>query len=682
MENSNIPPVAKKVDKEITAHNHTRTDPYYWLNERENPEVISYLKAENEYTRNCLQYTEVLQNILFKEITGRIIEDESTVPFQQNGYLYYDRFEKGMEYPLICRKKAGSDDEEILLDGNKLAKGHSFFDIGDWKVSTNNNLIAYSIDTVSRRKYTIFVKDLASGKSMDDKIGNTNGKITWANDNRTFYYTIKDKTLRSFKIFRHYLGNEKSADILVFHEQDPVFTTGIFKSKSEEFLVIKSESTLSTECRILEANNPEGEFRIFQERQKDLLYSIFYHHNRFYILTNLNAKNFRLMKTYAGQTQMDSWEEVIPHNNESLLKEIELFEKHIVIHEKKMGLDQIRVMEIDGTDGQYVKFDEPVYSLELNDNFDINLNFVRIEYSSLTTPNTIVDIDLFSKKRTIQKQDRVLGDFNPENYKSERIYAIAEDGVKIPISLVYKKGILKKGTNPLWIKAYGSYGYDSDPSFRSRRLSLLDRGFIFAIAHVRGGQEMGRQWYEDGKLLKKKNTFTDFIACTEFLIRNGYTNSNKVFAWGGSAGGLLIGAVMNLRPDLYKGMIAAVPFVDVITTMLDESIPLTTGEYDEWGNPENKEYYDYMLSYSPYDNVEGKDYPALLVTTGLHDSQVQYWEPAKWVAKLRDMKTDNNPLFLLIQMDYGHGGASGRFERYKEVALEYAFVLDLMGIKI
>jgi oligopeptidase B len=673
-------PVAKKISKELTLHNDTRLDNYYWLKDRENPDVIAYLQEENEYTEAVLKHIEAFQDKIFNEMLSRIKQTDQSVPYRLNGFYYYTRYEEGREYPLYCRKKGNLDEkEEIMLNVNEMAEGFSYYHIGGWDVSPDNKLIAYSVDTFSRRKYIIHIKNLETGEIYDDRIKNTSGGVTWANDNKTLFYVTKDKSLRPHKIFSHVMESDLK-DRLVYHEKDPTYNAGIYKSKSQKYLMIFSRSTLSTEYRILDASFPEGEFKVCHPREEDLLYSIEHFDDKFYIRTNFEAKNFRLMEAPVGKTGKKNWIEVIPHRKDVLLTGFEIFNNHLVVSEKIKGLDQLRVINPGTHEDYYVPFEEQTYSIDFSDNPELDTDIFRFEYSSLTTPKSVFDLNMLTQEKILLKQDEVIGDFAPDNYVSERLYATTHNGVLVPISIVYRKGLEKNGKNPLWIQGYGSYGYSSDPYFSSVRLSLLDRGFIVAIAHIRGGQELGRQWYEDGKLLNKKNTFTDFIACTEYLIDQNYTNQEVCFAWGGSAGGLLMGAVMNMRPDLYKGIIAAVPFVDVITTMLDESIPLTTSEYSEWGNPNDKEYYDYILSYSPYDNVEAKNYPALLVTTGLHDSQVQYWEPAKWVAKLRDLKTDQNQLLLLTQMDYGHGGASGRFERYKEKAFEFTFVFDLLGI--
>ncbi|WP_372648452.1 S9 family peptidase [Draconibacterium sp.] len=676
------PPVAKKIMKELTIHGHTRVDNYYWLNERENPEVIAHLEAENAYKDAVMKHTEPLQEKLFEEIKSKIKPENKSVPYKKNGYYYYYKQLPGKEYDVNCRKKGSLDaEEEVMLDENVLAEGQDFFMLGGLSVSPDNKLIAYGVDTVSRRKYTIYFKNLETGETLEDEIPLTTGSAVWANDNKTIYYTLKDDvTLRSEKIMKHVIGTPVEDDEEVYYEEDETFSVFIFKTKSQEYLIIGSESTLTSEYRFLDANNPEGEFKIIQSRERGLEYSVDHFENDFYIRTNLDALNFRLMKTPVSATEKENWTEVIPHRSDVFFDNYEIFKDYLVVTERIEGINQLRVIPWHGEE-YFIDFDEEVYTVSPNVNLDFDTDVFRFSYSSLTTPNSIYDYNLSTKERTLLKQDEILGGFNKDDYETKRIYATAGDGTKIPISIVYKKGMEKNGNNPTLLYGYGSYGITNNPSFSLRRLPLLDRGFVYAIAHIRGSQIKGRQWYEDGKLLKKMNTFTDFNDCAQFLIDDRYTNSEKLFAMGGSAGGLLMGACINLRPDLYKGVIAAVPFVDVVTTMLDESIPLTTSEFDEWGNPKVEKYYHYMLSYSPYDNVEAKDYPALLVTTGLHDSQVQYWEPAKWVAKLRELKTDGNPLIFHINMEYGHGGASGRFEWIKETALEYAFIFDQLGIE-
>nr|WP_319509646.1 S9 family peptidase [uncultured Draconibacterium sp.] len=675
------PPVAKKIMKELTIHGHTRVDNYYWMNERENPEVIAHLEAENAYKDAVMKHTEPLQEELFEEIKAKIKPENESVPYKKNGYYYYYKQLPGKEYDVNCRKKGSLDAEEkVVLDENVLAEGQEFFMLGGLSVSPNNKLIAYGVDTVSRRKYTINFKNLETGETLEDAIPLTTGSAVWANDNKTVYYTLKDDvTLRSEKIMKHVVGTPVEDDVEVFYEDDETFSVFIYKTKSQKYLIIGSESTLTSEYRFLDANNPEGDFKIVQPRERGLEYSVDHFGNDFYIRTNLNALNFRLMKTPVTATEKDNWTEVIAHRSDVYFSGFDIFKDYLVVTERIEGINQLRVIPWNGEE-YFIDFDEEVYTVSPNVNLDFDTDVFRFSYTSLTTPNSIYDYNLETKERTLLKQDEVLGGFSKDDYETKRIYATAGDGTKIPMSIVYKKGVEKNGDNPTLLYGYGSYGYTYNPSFSLARLPLLDRGFVYAIAHIRGSQINGRQWYEDGKLLKKMNTFTDFNDCAQFLIDDGYTNSEKLFAMGGSAGGLLMGACINLRPDLYKGVIAAVPFVDVVTTMLDESIPLTTSEFDEWGNPKIEKYYYYMLSYSPYDNVEAKDYPALLVTTGLHDSQVQYWEPAKWVAKLRELKTDDNPLLFHINMDYGHGGASGRYEWIKETALEYAFIFDQLGI--
>ena len=675
-----FPPKAKKTPKIFKEHGHVRTDNYYWLNDRENQEVIAYLKEENEYTETVFNFpTKSLQKTLFDEMVGRIPQKDSSVPYTVNGYTYYTRFEEGKEYPVYCRKKAGGNmPEQIMLDSNQMAKGHAFFDLNNWEVSPDNRIIAYSLDTVSRRQYTIYFKNLETGETLTDKIINTSGDIAWGNDSQTVFYTKKNKALRPYQVFRHLLGNPMENDELVFHEKNTSFDASVYKSKSEKFVIIASESTLSTECRWLDADYPNGKFRVFAPRMKNVEYEIGHQGNRFLIRTNYKAKNFRLMETPLEKTGLENWKEIIPERKDVLLEEVEVFHDFFVVSERKNGLLRFRVFNTTNGTNHYLQFDEPDYYIYFDDNYAYKTNLLRYAYTSLKTPNTIFDYNMQTGKQQLKKQQEVVGGYHKEEYVTERIYAKARDGIKIPISIVFKKSFQKNGEQPLLLYGYGSYGISMESVFRSSRLSLLERGFAFAIAHIRGGEELGRWWYEEGKLLKKKNTFFDFIDCAKHLIAEKFTSPEKLFAMGGSAGGLLMGAVVNLAPDLFKGIVADVPFVDVVTTMLDEGIPLTTEEYDEWGNPNDKKYYNYMLSYSPYDNVKAQAYPAMLVTTGLHDSQVQYWEPAKWVAKLREMKTDNNLLLLWTNMDYGHGGASGRFEPYKETAMDYAFMLYLL----
>jgi len=674
-------PIAKVVPYEMTIHGDTRIDNYYWLNQREDSTVIQYLTDENTYTDAVLKHTEKFQEKLYNEIVGRIKQDDNSVPYFKNEYWYYTRYEEGKEYPIYCRKYKSLDaDEQIMLNVNTLAEGFAYYAASGLNVSDNNKLLSFGEDTVSRRKYTMRFLNLETGEFLTDQIGNTTGRAVWAADNKTVFFSTKDESLRSDKIIKYRLGdNGKTSEI--FNETDPTFSTFVYRTKSNKFLVIGSGSTLSNEYRILEANNPDGEFRMFQKRESEMEYSISHFDNKFYVLTNLDAKNFRLMETPESKTEMKNWKEVIAHRDDVMLLEVELFNDFMAVQEQENGLTNIRIIANESKEEHYLDFGEETYTASISYNPSFSTNLLRFYYSSLTTPSSTIDYDMKSKEKEVKKQQEVVGDFSPENYEAKRLWATAKDGTKVPISLVYKKDINPTGNNPLLLYGYGSYGYSMEPYFSSTRLTMLDRGFVYAIAHIRGGQEMGRYWYEEGKMFNKINSFTDFNACAEFLIGENYTSSEHLFAMGGSAGGLLMGAIINLQPELYKGIVAAVPFVDVVTTMLDESIPLTTSEFDEWGNPKNKDSYDYMLSYSPYDQVEAKDYPALLVTTGLHDSQVQYWEPAKWVAKLRAMKTDKNILLLKTNMDFGHGGASGRFERLKEIALEDAFIFDLIGIK-
>lgn len=687
-------PSPEKIPHELAAHGNTRIDPYYWMKlseeqknatikDEQTQKVLHYLNAENDYLKANLEHTEGLQEKLYNEMVGRIKQDDESVPYKDNGYWYYYRYEKGKEYPVYCRKKDSPEaPEEILLNVNEMAEGYPYYHVRDLKVSEDNNLLAYGVDTVSRRRYTLYLKDLRTGKIVDRPVPNTEGYVAWANDNKTFFYTMKDSvTLRSNKIFRHTIGTDPAKDALVYTEQDETFYTGITKTKSDKYLVIWSGSTLTNDYRLLNADTPLGRFEPFSPRERGLEYSIAHFNDKFYIVTNLDAPNFRLMETPEKRTAKAHWKEKVPHRKDTLLEGIEIFSNHMVLTERAQANTLMRVIDQKTGGKHYLNFGEPAYTLSSSVNVDFDTDWVRYGYSSLVTPASTFAYNMRTKEKQLLKQQEVVGGYTQENYQTERLWATADDGTRIPLSIVYRKGIRNDGTNPTLLYGYGSYGYSTDPSFSHTRLSLLDRGFIFAVAHIRGGQEMGRQWYEDGKMFKKKNTFTDFIDCSEFLIEEGYTRPENLFAMGGSAGGLLMGAVVNMAPQLYKGVIAKVPFVDVVTTMLDDEIPLTTGEFDEWGNPDDIESYMYMLTYSPYDRVKAQAYPNMLVTTGLHDSQVQYWEPAKWVAKLRDMKTDNNLLLLRTNMATGHGGASGRFQVYHELAQEYAFLLDLAGVK-
>jgi len=689
--------MAKKIPFEMTEHGDTRVDNYYWMRlsdeqknapdstrDQQTKDVLDYLNAENAYTKSMLAHTDAFQAKLFEEMKGRIKETDQSVPVKDNGYWYYTRYEAGKDYAFNCRKKDSMETgmEEVLVNGPALAQGHDYWALGGLDVSEDNTILVYSEDIVSRRIYTASFRNIQTGEMLTDKIEGISGCPVWANDNKTLFYVKKDPTtLRDFQIWKHILGTPQSDDVVVFEEKDEEFSCFVYKTKSKKFMVIGSNQTLSNEYRVLSADAPAGDFKVIQPRERNLEYSIDHFGDRFYITTNLDAKNFRLMSCPETATTKENWQEVIAHRTDVLLEGIEIFKDYLVVEERKNGLVQIRVIRWNDKSEYYVEFQDPTYAAGVGANPDFETEVLRYGYSSMTTPASTYDFNMTSKDRKLMKQQEVVGGHDPNQYSSERLYATATDGTLVPISLVYKKGTPLDGSAPTLLYAYGSYGANMDAGFSSARLSLLNRGFVYAIAHIRGGQEMGRHWYEDGKLLKKKNTFTDFINCAEHLIANNYTSKEKLFAMGGSAGGLLMGAICNMRPDLWRGVVNAVPFVDVITTMLDETIPLTTFEFDEWGNPKNKEYYDYMKSYSPYDNIEKKAYPNILVTSGYWDSQVQYWEPAKYVAKLRDYKTDNNHLLFWCNMDAGHGGKSGRFEALKEVALEYAFMMDLVGIK-
>ena len=676
------PPHAKVIPYPLEQHGHVRVDDYYWLNDRSNPEVLEYLQKENDYATTMRQHTADLEQRLFEEIKGRMKQTDLSVPFKQGDYVYYVRYEEGKEYAIYCRKKGSiSSPEEIMIDANELAQGHEYFSLGNWMMSSGQDILAYAMDTQGRRIYSIGFKNLTTGEILSDVIPSVTGNMEWGNDNQTLFYARQDpETLRSFQIYRHVLGTDSAQDELVFEESDETFSAFVTKSKSKRFLMIGLHQTVSSEYWYLNADTPQGIFQVFHSRERGHEYDVDHFGEHFYIRTNDQAKNFRLMKTDVSATHKSRWEEVIPHHDDVFFEGFELFREYLVVEERKHGLIHLRILPHDGGQEHELDFGEPAYLAALGDNFEIDTPYLRFGYTSMTTPMTIYDYHMETREKVFLKQEEVLGDFQSSSYQTERLFASAADGTRIPISVVYRKGFLKNGSHPLLLYGYGSYGSSMDASFSSARLSLLDRGFVYALAHIRGGEELGRQWYEKGKLLQKKNTFTDFIACAEFLIQQGYVHAGKLYAMGGSAGGLLMGAVMNMRPDLFHGMVAQVPFVDVVTTMLDPNIPLTTGEYDEWGNPNQRDYYDYMLSYSPYDNVTASAYPHLLVTAGLHDSQVQYWEPAKWVAKLRALKTDNHRLLLKTNMEAGHGGASGRFKRYKETAMIYAFLLDLAGV--
>jgi oligopeptidase B len=681
------PPAAEIKPYTRSIHDDEVIDNYYWMIDffKKGPDsskVVSYLEEENKYVAEMMRDTKDLQEKLFTEMKNRIKEKDESVPVFKNGYYYYVRTEDGKQYYKYCRKKGNLNaPEEVLLDVDAMAEGFEYYSLTGFQVSPDNNLLAYAEDTVSRRQYTIRIKNLVTGELLPDQIHSTNGNLAWANDNKTLFYTANNpETLLSEKIKNHRLNTKETDDEVVYEEGDKSNYIGVEKSKNNRFILIQSSGTLSSETLFIDASKPDSEFQVFQPRMKEVLYEVIPLDDKFLILTNWNAKNFRLMETSLLKTSNQHWEEVIPHRTDVLISGIEEFKNFIVISERKNGLVQMRVKNLTEDKELYIDFGEPAYTANTAGNPEYNSTTLRYNYSSLTTPASVFDYNMTEKTKTLLKQQEVLGGYNSADYVTERLYATATDGIKIPISIVYKKGFIKDGNAPVLLYAYGSYGMSMDAAFTSSRLSLLDRGFAFAIAHIRGGQEMGRQWYEDGKMMKKKNTFTDFIDAGKFLIGKKFTSKEHLYAQGGSAGGLLMGAIINMAPEMWNGIIAQVPFVDVVNTMLDESIPLTTNEFDEWGNPKNKDAYLYMKSYSPYENVERKNYPNMLVTTGLHDSQVQYFEPSKWVAKLRAMKTDKNILLLHTNMKFGHGGASGRFDYLKDVALNYAFLFALEGI--
>ncbi|HEX6426686.1 MAG TPA: S9 family peptidase [Niastella sp.] len=676
-------PTVEKEPNEFILHGDKRIDEYYWLNQRDNPKVLNYLKAENTYLDTMMSSTKDLREKLYKEMRGRIKEKDESLPYKDNGYWYYSRFEEGKQYPIFCRKKETLEaPEEIMLDQNKMAEGFKYYSIGGNAVSDNNELLAFTVDSVSRRLYGLQIKNLVTGTVYPETIANVDGsKIAWAADNKTIFYVKKDvTTLLGYQIWRHELGTDTAKDVMVYEEKDNRFYIGVYRTKSKKYISIYSSmNQVSTEYRLLEAANPTGTFKVFEPRKENFQYGIEHFNDRFYVHTDWNAPNWRLMETPETKTGKKNWKEVIPHRKDVYISNMVVFKNHLVLEELKDALNQLRIIDQANKKDYYITYPESVYAAFSNVNPDYNTNVLRFVYTSMTTPRSIYDFNMDTQQRELKKQTEVLGGFNQADYTSERLWATVRDGVKVPISLVYKKGMKRDGTNPLLLYAYGSYGASMSPSFNSHIISMLDRGFIYAIAHVRGGMEMGRQWYDQGHLFNKKNTFYDFIDCGEYLIKEKFTTAAHLYANGGSAGGLLMGAIVNLRPDLWHGVIADVPFVDVITTMSDPSIPLTTNEYKEWGNPADKAEYSYIKSYSPYDNVEKKSYPNMLVTTGLHDSQVQYFEPAKWVAKLRELKTDNNKLLFKINMEAGHGGASGRFEFLKDIAWRYAFFLALEG---
>ncbi len=676
------PPVARVVPKKITMHGETRVDNYFWLREKSNPEVIAYLEAENAYYKAVMKPAEALQETLFKEMVGRIKQTDLSVPVREDDYFYYSRTEEGKNYPILCRKKGSLEaPEQVMLDLNELAKGQKYFRLGITSVSPDHRLLAYSTDTAGDEVYVIQVKDLTTGELLPDRIANTYYTFAWAADNKTFFYTTLDAAKRPYRAWRHTLGAPASADKLVYEEKDEKFTLQIGKSRSKQYIFISLGSQTTSEARYLKANEPNAEFRVFEPRRQDHEYDVEHHGDVFYVRTNDGAKDFRLMKTPVTATGRANWQEVIPHRPKVFLQGVDAFRDHLVLLERADAQTRLRVQDLKTGDWHYIECPEKVYSVFAASNPEFNTTTLRFNYTSLITPMSVFDYDMTTRKRTLLKQQEVLGGYDPAKYETERILATAPDGVKVPVSLVYRKGLKKDGSNPALLYGYGSYGMSASPAFSPERLSLLDRGFVYAVAHIRGGSDLGRTWYDDGKMLNKKNTFTDFIACAEQLIKDGYTSKEHLAIQGGSAGGLLMGAVVNLRPDLFKAVVAMVPFVDVLNTATDPTLPLTVGEYEEWGNSNVKKYFDYIKSYSPYDNVRKTAYPNMLVTAGLNDPRVSYWEPAKWTAKLRTMKTDKNMLLLRTNMASGHGGASGRYDRWKEVAQDYAFVLYALGVE-
>ena len=674
------PPIARRIPRAVTMHGDTRDDPYYWLRDRTNPEVIAYLNAENAYLEQSLQHTQPLQQQLYAEMRGRIQEVDASVPVQRDDYYYYTRMEQGKQYAIHCRKHGGLDaPEELLLDQNALAEGQRYFHLGVFKVSPNHQLLAYSIDTAGSEIYTIFFKDLTTGSLLPDQITNAYYGVEWANDNCTLLYNALDDALRPYKAFRHTLGISQADDALVYHEPDEAFYLNIAKTRSRAYLLITLESTTSTEVRFAPADQPHADFAVVQPRLPAVEYSVEHHGDSLLIVTNQRAQNFKLVSAPIATPGWEHWRDLIPHRSDVLIDGIDVFRDHLAVYERAGGLKRIRISRPDGGAQRYVSFPEPVYSFTPGPNEQFDSSRLRFTYTSLVTPDSVIDYDMYAGNWQLKKQDEIPSGYDPTRFQSERIYATAADGARVPISLVYQKGIARDGGSPMLLYGYGSYGSNVDPTFDSKRLSLLERGFVFAIAHIRGGSDMGRAWYDDGKLLHKRNSFTDLIACADHLVAEGYTSTARLAIMGGSAGGLLVGATVTLRPDLFKAVIAHVPFVDVLNTMSDVSIPLVVPEYQQWGNPANPAEYEYMKSYSPYDNVAATDYPHMLVTAGLNDPRVAYWEPAKWVAQLRAHKTDQNLLLLRTNMSTGHFGASGRYDELKEVAQEWAFLIEMLG---
>jgi oligopeptidase B len=674
-------PKAEKIPYVHCLHGDERVDPYYWMRDRQNPAVLAYLEAENAYTEVAMQHTEPLQAKLYDEMLSRIQETDLSVPYRDGDYYYYSRTEAGKSYPIHCRKKGSLDaSEEVLLDENILAEGHDFFELGAFDISPDHQLLAYSVDTTGAELYTLYFLNLTTRKLYSENIPETYYSLAWGNDCKTVFYTQVDSAHRPSKLFRHQLGTPSEADVLVHHEMDDSYYLGVGKTRSEAYVIMNLGSKITSEIHYLDANNPTGNFQIIRPRTVGVEYSVEHHSDVFYIVTNDEAMNFKLMSAPVHAPSTAHWQTVIPHRADVMLSDVSAFVDHLVIYEREAGLPQIRIRKLSTGQEHYVTFPEPTYEVGEGANPDFNTQTLRFGYTSLVTPSSVFDYDLNTQKRELKKETPVLGGYDRSQYVSERLQAIAPDGTAIPLSLIYKKGVTRNGANPLLMTGYGSYGYSYPDNFSSARLALLDRGVMLAIAHIRGGAEMGRKWYEDGKFLNKKNTFTDFIACGDYLVKERWTSSQHLAISGGSAGGLLMGAVVNARPDLFKAVVAQVPFVDVVSTILDTTLPLSAMEWEEWGNPNDKVYYDYMKAYAPYDNVEAKDYPAMLITAGLNDPRVSYWEPAKWTAKLRDLKTDHNALLLKTNMGAGHAGSSGRYDRLKEVAFEYAFLLEQWGM--
>ncbi|MBK7895396.1 MAG: S9 family peptidase [Anaerolineaceae bacterium] len=681
MSTNPTPPIAAIKPKELTLHGHTRVDNYFWLRERDNPEVIAYLDAENRYTEAMMAHTQPLQDELYAEMVGRIQETDSTAPVKKGDYFYYDRTEAGQQYKIHCRKHGSLDaPEEILLDENELAADTKYFLLGVFEVSPNQQLLAYSTDTSGGERYTLVVKNLATGEMLADAVPDTFYSVAWANDNQTIFYNKQNDVWRSHKIFRHTLGTNASEDVEIFHEEDELFNVSMHKTRDDAYIVLTSESMETTEQRFLNADTPDGGLTLLAPRKRGWRYFLNHRQGEFFILSNEDARNNKLMVTAVANLTPENWQPFIPHNPDKLLENVDVFADHLVVYGRFNGLHTLDIHSFSSDSRQPATFPEPVYAVQRSENPEFVTDRLRFVYTSLTTADTTVELDMNTLEWQKIKQLPVLGGYDPANYQSERTFATAPDGAQVPISLVYRKGLKRDGSNPCLLYGYGSYGASMSPSFDQKRLSLIDRGFVYAIAHIRGGQEMGRYWYDEGKWLHKKNTFTDFIACARHLIGEKYTSREKMAVNGRSAGGLLMGAVTVMAPELFKVVVAGVPFVDVVSTMLDETIPLTTGEFEEWGNPKEEAYYKYMLSYSPYDNTEAKAYPNILITAGLNDPRVQYWEPAKWVAKLRALKTDNNLLLLKTHMGAGHFASSGRYDYLRDIAFEYAFILDIIDI--